>query len=226
MILGHQLTLFTEDHRASRSVWREGSEDKVTSDIYGEMFSSLSPTLCRVFASLRTYLASCRLPQMTFVRNWSASATASGYAVLKLRLSERSTGGCASFLWATPNAADCQGSHGGGQGKSLRTDVRIFPTPMAAEAKRGANHRYARGNLGLSAVVHMFPTPTANDSKNNAAPSQMTENGRHSDALNVVVGGGLNPFWVEWLMGFPVGWTDIGTESRISQESPEVSKTA
>lgn len=26
-------------------------------------------------------------------------------------------------LWGTPNAADCQGSHGGGQGKSLRTDI-------------------------------------------------------------------------------------------------------
>jgi hypothetical protein len=53
----------------------------------------------------------------------------------------------------------------------------------------------------------MFPTPTANDAKNNAAPSQRTENGRNSDALNVVVGGSLNPDWVEWLMGFPFGWT-------------------
>lgn len=24
-------------------------------------------------------------------------------------------------------------------------------------------------------------------------------------------GGQLNPDWVEWLMGFPIGWTDIGT---------------
>jgi hypothetical protein len=22
--------------------------------------------------------------------------------------------------------------------------------------------------------------------------------------------GALNPQWVEWLMGFPVGWTDLG----------------
>ena len=24
----------------------------------------------------------------------------------------------------------------------------------------------------------------------------------------MVVGGTLNPMWVEWLMGWPVGWTD------------------
>jgi DNA (cytosine-5)-methyltransferase 1 len=36
------------------------------------------------------------------------------------------------------------------------------------------------------------------------------ENGRNSDSLNVVAGGALNPTWVEWLMGFPDGWTDIG----------------
>lgn len=23
------------------------------------------------------------------------------------------------------------------------------------------------------------------------------------------VGGKLNPTWVEWLMGFPLGWTDV-----------------
>ncbi len=26
--------------------------------------------------------------------------------------------------------------------------------------------------------------------------------------------GALNPEWVEWQMGFPAGWTDIGTQSR------------
>ena len=27
--------------------------------------------------------------------------------------------------------------------------------------------------------------------------------------LNDTVGGQLNPTWVEWLMGFPLGWTDL-----------------
>jgi hypothetical protein len=65
--------------------------------------------------------------------------------------------------------------------------------------------------MDLGASVRIFPTPTCNDAKNNNPPSQRTENGRHSDQLNVVAGGSLNPSWVEWLMGFPIGWTaDIG----------------
>lgn len=27
--------------------------------------------------------------------------------------------------------------------------------------------------------------------------------------LQTAVGGKLNPMWVEWLMGFPIGWTDL-----------------
>lgn len=28
--------------------------------------------------------------------------------------------------------------------------------------------------------------------------------------LREAVGGSLNPQWVEWLMGFPTGWTESG----------------
>ena len=30
-----------------------------------------------------------------------------------------------------------------------------------------------------------------------------------SDAVAIQTGGSLNPMWVEWLMGFPEGWTDL-----------------
>jgi hypothetical protein len=30
-----------------------------------------------------------------------------------------------------------------------------------------------------------------------------------SQPLTEVVGGQLNPNWVEWLMGWPIGWTDL-----------------
>jgi len=33
---------------------------------------------------------------------------------------------------------------------------------------------------------------------------------RNKGNLGEVVGGQLNPDWVEWLMGLPTGWTDIG----------------
>jgi hypothetical protein len=81
-------------------------------------------------------------------------------------------------------------------------------------------------SLSLHDVMEWTPTATANQ----MAPSMLPRNpGRHlwptphasphkyrlqgdsqqSRSLNGVHGGKLNPEWVEWLMGFPIGWTDL-----------------
>ena len=58
----------------------------------------------------------------------------------------------------------------------------------------------------LCQQVKMWPTPTTQDGKNNGGKSQHR---RNSKPLNAEVGGALNPQWVEWLMGYPIGWTDL-----------------
>lgn len=63
---------------------------------------------------------------------------------------------------------------------------------------------YSEGGLVMGPNV--VPTATVNDSKNSNPPSQAK---RNSPPLNSVVGGSLNPPWVEWLMGWPIGWTDL-----------------
>jgi hypothetical protein len=51
--------------------------------------------------------------------------------------------------------------------------------------------------------------------KGSSMNSLTRKNGRDrsSDRLDHAVmasdGGHLNPQWVEWLMGFPIGWTDL-----------------
>jgi len=52
----------------------------------------------------------------------------------------------------------------------------------------------------------LWPTPTAHNAKETNAPSEAF---RHEPTLASRVGGHLNPTWVEWLMGWPVGWTDL-----------------
>jgi hypothetical protein len=52
----------------------------------------------------------------------------------------------------------------------------------------------------------MFPTPTKHNAQENGAPSQMD---RSTVQLGDLVGGQLNPTWVEWLMGWPLEWTDL-----------------
>ena len=52
----------------------------------------------------------------------------------------------------------------------------------------------------------MLPTPTAHNSKEGAYPAEFT---RKTPTLATHAGGKLNPMWVEWLMGWPLGWTDL-----------------
>lgn len=52
----------------------------------------------------------------------------------------------------------------------------------------------------------LLPTLTAQDAKNNGGPAQFR---RNTLPLNALLGGPLNPEWCEWLMGWPLGWTDL-----------------
>jgi len=63
----------------------------------------------------------------------------------------------------------------------------------------------------LGRVVHRWPTPCSGDYRSpNLNPSK---NGQpeptSGHALPAIVGGSLNPDWVELLMGWPKGWTDL-----------------
>jgi hypothetical protein len=50
----------------------------------------------------------------------------------------------------------------------------------------------------------MWPTPIARDYKGVGMDGQLP-----TEVAKVDGSGSLNPEWVEWLMGFPAGWTDL-----------------
>ena len=64
-------------------------------------------------------------------------------------------------------------------------------------------------------VKNMYPTPTARDWKDTMsqekAIAQMKK--RDSPGIGLIVaaqnGGKLNPQFVEWLMNYPTGWTEL-----------------
>jgi hypothetical protein len=87
----------------------------------------------------------------------------------------------------------------------------LWPTPVAHDGKDNASPAaMKRKTPGLGVMAQMWPTPTASDSWTLALKSsQIKEGSRHSVTLPVAAGGQLNPTWVEWLMGFPTGWTDL-----------------
>lgn len=95
----------------------------------------------------------------------------------------------------------------------------LWQTPVADDAVNRARGKWnSRGEPKLSAQVLNWPTPRARD-----AQPEGLEAGRRrvekystcslSTAVNseaeVATAGLLNPSWVEWLMGWPIGWTEL-----------------
>lgn len=222
-----QLTLYPEDSPASRFPWPESSAGRKTSDFYGLKCSALSGSLGRIASSVRMYLESSRLPPGRWQRIWSVQAITSSCCNLRLRLSERGTGGQDAFLsrvpgegilWPTPCAADgytqkLRSTQQQGMGRhllNLPAAIRLYPTPRANEGKDRLQHvppsrMKSPGKCNLTqaiAMERMFTTPCAEDSIGS------TGGGNHR-SLRTDVSGQLNPEWTEWLMGFPAGWSEL-----------------
>jgi hypothetical protein len=83
------------------------------------------------------------------------------------------------------------------------------------ERRERAKQKSGNGNgfgLTLANAVKLWATPTRRDYKSGQfSPEAKAERDRHSRGkpLNEQIGGTLNPTWVEWLMGWPLGWTDL-----------------
>ena len=210
----------------------KGTESWTTA-IYGPKCSGLSPNLRRVGLSLKTYLESCGLPLPTLSRTWKVQAITSSCLCMKLRLSARRTGAPAlpssaigTQLWSTPNTMDhlpqrspealirqaATTRKGRTRPANLREQVcpetvALWPTPTARDYKDGsaAACRNVPVNGLLGRAVHqnrLLTTPTASDAVG-------THGGGNSRSLRTDAGGQLNPTWVEWLMGYPEGWTEL-----------------
>lgn len=68
----------------------------------------------------------------------------------------------------------------------------------------------------LHQMVKTYPSPAPRDWRSG---SGRTENG-HTPQLPEVVGGQLNPMWVAWLMGWPIGATRLGPSETGKSPSP------
>lgn len=150
---------------------------------------------------------------------WKASGIKPSHLLFQLRLVAHLTKGIDAGLWRTPDTGAGGTSGLLKQGKTHRqsghhitirlqdqvVNPHLWPTPTASDWK---NMDTANQTM-LAKEIKFWPTPTAQDGKNNGGPSQHE---RNTKPLNAAVDGTLNCDWTEWLMGYPLGWTNLAQE--------------
>ena len=158
-----------------------------------------------------------------YSRTWKVKTTPQGRLVFQLLASVPNTKEKESGLWRTPDAysggsnlnkikeALAEGHLKRKSGHTIQIrladqvrEPRLWPTPAAHEARLG----YQRRDTGKKGTQKSLSTVVID-----------TEGGREKTT------GQLNPTWVEWLMGYPTGWTDLSVSETVSShKSPTTSE--
>lgn len=158
---------------------------------------------------------------------------ASGGEFGELATSARHTEENASSCWVgTPTACMSKRSKRYREGRTPNPAelAETFPTPLSSDAirmryseeslrkvgMRRTHGEYKKAGCNLSEYVAAFPTPQATSWGCSGARAKLKDLETHGviteterKGMQAGNGGKLNPMWVEWLMGFPLGWTDL-----------------
>lgn len=229
-----QLTLFPEDSHASRLVLPGSSEARKMTATSGQKWLGLSKNSGPLGLLEKMLLESLEWHSPKYFLNWKPVDIGQGYFLFQLARSEPDISATGWQSWATPNTMDylpqrspevlkkqAEGSRKGRKRPAnLREQVnpetvRLWPTPKASMRGDCPSERKRR-SPDLSAAVKIYNTPTTQDGQNSTFPkSQINRDSlvgdvmREAGATEAKEKGQLNPRWVEWLQGFPVGWTEI-----------------
>ena len=200
----------SRDNPASLFPMLESEKEWQTSVTSGRRCLELSESLNRPLSLAKMLLASSvwrMAKHLTgYFLTWKMKATPLNRLLFQLVPSERGTGETESGLleegfFLTPSTVQIEPSEErAGKRKEYRASVGRQDCP---------------GSLAEQ-VARFFPTATTRDYKGGRKPETLEASGRNetnslNDAVNAIEGhtGSLNPLWVEWLMGYPIGWTDL-----------------
>lgn len=169
-------------------------------------------------SSWKTYQQSLVTDWEPYSETWPRWGMTAGGSAYAHPMSERRITETDGSVWlGTPTAAMSERSPEFAKGRKpspAEAARMVFPTPTTIDAGTGRfntsvgslNHR---PTLAMMAKKALWPTPKARDWKDGRSEGTSE---RQSPDLGKVVGqsqaaGSLNPSWVEWLMGFPIGFT-------------------
>lgn len=191
-----QLTLFPVGSPASRSVSPGSEEARRMTVISGQKCLESSVRSGPLGLLEKMLLTSSIWHSTRCFLAWKISATKQGRLYFRLVPSKPRTGGTDARLWPTPKATDYKGSGPAGskcaehdmKKRNLKGVVMYYPTPTTGAELCGGTGNYNQ----LKALEEV---------------GEITEEERKSMAAGN--GGQLNPDWVEAMMGFSPGWTEL-----------------
>lgn len=111
------------------------------------------------------------------------------------------TDGLESRILPTPTASDS------GPAAILNENTNIVFTSKGTPRKVSNNG--VNGSLGLARTVMLLPTPSANEHKYRLKGDSQASRCLEAQARRTGKDFQLNPLFVEEMMGFPIGWTDL-----------------
>lgn len=82
----------------------------------------------------------------------------------------------------------------------------LLPTPTTVGNQLAPSMMKHKGCRELKDFLRKLPTPTAHNAKEGGYPAEGT---RNTPTLGWEVGGKIHPTLTEWMMGWPIGWTDL-----------------
>ena len=216
-----------EESRASHTAPRDKSVEQTTIGTFGPTPPESSEKSDQASSSWRTFQVSHGITTSALGQSfgqWVTELRKDYSRRLKSGLPTRDNG---SLSWVTPTARD-EKDRGHAQIErvdagpaALGRQVLVWPTMTASDASSRMIH--GRGDLKLDGAARMFPTPTSADGERTsteymrgnptlqgvASPlAQMTSKSGHTCSQKCRR---LNPLFVEWLMGWPGGWTLLPT---------------
>ena len=203
------------DSRASHSARPEKDYPKTTQEMDGLPSNESLAKYDHTLHIWKMYQVSfLNLISEEYLGNWPRSGTMrNGVLYRQLPLAHRTSGNVCGYL-PTPTVA--HGSYQRSQGSQVKryslygmAHHNLWPTP-----RLNTGPSMDKRHLSLDGAVRLYPTPTQSDATkwNNKTVQERKDNHNSVRIGNVAApgnGGKLNPNWVEWLMGWPIGWTDL-----------------
>jgi hypothetical protein len=219
------LTLYLEDFRARTSAQQDAEpESRVNDQECGTTWLALLAKYDRATSMWKTAQCSLLEDLEQSLETWPRWGLMRDGECWEQQMWGRRTSETEFGLWPTPTAHNAiergYPAEFNRNTPTLTAQVQMsrWSTPTSRDWKGSTiTKNFPNGfNGGLANDVKRFPTPQASDNRDRGNLSSGTVQRRMEKGKQISLSqsvsessGALNPTWVEWLMGWPLGWTDL-----------------